>query len=59
MRISVCNFGSVAYPQKYEREKKKKKKTGDGQDSASKAHHPPNTHQLTQSVRQGNHRRLP
>ena len=27
------------------------KKTGDGQDSASKAHPPPSTHQLMQSVR--------
>ena len=50
MRISVFNFVNVAKPQKF------RKETGDGQDSASEAHPYPSTHQLTQSVRQGNRR---
>ena len=47
MRISVFNYVSVAERQTF------RKETCDGQNSASKAHSPPNTHQLTQSVRQG------
>ena len=52
MRISVCNFVSVAKTQK----SGGKKTTCDRQDSASEAHPPPSTHQLIQSARQGNRR---
>ena len=47
MHITEFNFVSVAKPRKVG-------KTGDGRNSASEAHPPPSTHQLTHSARQDN-----